>query len=60
MPPLMSAEDVATAIVAGLARGEVVCVPGLEDDSVFGDLAELQRTALAGGNMSGRLAARYR
>ncbi len=60
MPPLMSSEDVATAIVAGLARGEVVCVPGLEDDSVFEELAELQRAALAGGNMSGQLAARYR
>jgi short-subunit dehydrogenase len=60
VPPLMPAEEVATAIVAGLARGEVVCVPGLEDDSVFERLAGLQGAAMAGGNLSGRLASRYR
>jgi len=60
-PPLMSADDVATAIVAGLAAGEVVCVPGLEDaPAIFEGLCELQQSALSGGNASGQLASRYR
>jgi len=61
MPPLMSAADVAQAIVTGLARGEVVCVPGLEDaQPIFEQLRDLQQATLAGGNATGRLAARYR
>jgi len=60
MPPLMSSEDCARAIVAGLALGEVVCVPGLDDAAaVFDQLRDLQQATLAGGNRSGRLAARY-
>ena len=60
MPPLMSSEDCARAIVAGLALGEVVCVPGLDDaPAVFEQLRDLQQATLAGGNRSGRLAARY-
>ena len=60
MPPLMSSEDCARAIVAGLALGEVVCVPGLDDaPSVFEQFRDLQQATLAGGNRSGRLAARY-
>jgi hypothetical protein len=61
MPPLMSAADVAQAVVAGLARGEVVCVPGLEGAAaVFEQLRDLQQATLAGGNSTGQLAARYR
>jgi short-subunit dehydrogenase len=61
MPPLMSAVDIAQAIVAGLRGGEVVCVPGFEDaGAVFQQLRDLQQAALAGGNATGRLAARYR
>ena len=60
MPPLMSSEDCARAIVAGLALGEVVCVPGFDDaPAVFEQLRDLQQATLAGGNRSGRLAARY-
>ena len=45
---------------AGLALGEVVCVPGLDDaPAVFEQLRDLQQATLAGGNRSGRLAARY-
>jgi hypothetical protein len=60
VPPLMSAEDCAAAIVAGLAQHEVVCAPGLDDaPAVFERLAELQRATLAAGNRTGDLAARY-
>jgi hypothetical protein len=60
VPPLMSAEDCAAAIVAGLAQHEVVCVPGLDDSpAVFERFAELQRATLAAGNRTGGLAARY-
>jgi short-subunit dehydrogenase len=56
--PRMSAPDVVTAALAGIALGEVVSAPGVEDygllDAVFGaDLA-----AFAG--QSPRLASRYR
>ena len=60
VPPLMSAEDCAAAIVAGLRLGEVVCVPGLDDAAeLFERLAGLQQAALRGGNSAGALAARY-
>ncbi len=60
VPPLMSAEDCAAAIVAGLRQGEVVCVPGLDDATeLFERLAELQQGALRGGNRTGTLAMRY-
>ena len=61
MPPLMSSEDVAQAIVAGLELGEVVCVPALDDAAAtFEQFRELQQATLAGGNRTGQLAARYR
>ena len=60
VPPLMSSADCARAIVAGLALGEVVCVPGLDDAAaVFAQFRDLQQQTLAAGNRSGRLAPRY-
>jgi hypothetical protein len=60
MPPLMSSEDCALAIVAGLALGEIVCVPGLEDaPALFERFRGLQQETLAAGNATGRLARRY-
>ncbi len=56
--PLMSAEHVAQAIVAGLALGETVCAPALEDATLFERLAELQQAALSAAR-STALAARY-
>ena len=51
VPPLMSAEDCASAIVAGLELGEVVCVPALEDAAaLFAQFREVQQATLAGGN----------
>jgi hypothetical protein len=60
VPPLMGARDCARAIVAGLALGEVVCVPGLDDAAtVLERFRDLQQETLAAGNRSGRVAPRY-
>jgi len=59
LPPPMSAEDVVTASLAALARGEVTCVPGLEDPALLDRLAEAQRAVLMSANKA-TLAARYR
>ena len=57
--PVMDAADVAAAALAGLALGEVVCVPGLEDIGLFEKLRDLQQAILSGGNQV-EVAARYR
>lgn len=60
-PPatMMSAADVAQAIVVGLELGELVCVPGLDNVTLFQALRDVQKATLFGGT-SGRLAERYR
>lgn len=58
-PTIMTAADVAQAIVAGLELGEIICVPGLEDIHFFEQLRDTQQATLFGGN-SGQLATRYR
>jgi short-subunit dehydrogenase len=35
LPPAMSAEDVAAASLAALEKGEIVCIPALEDAALF-------------------------
>jgi short-subunit dehydrogenase len=57
--PVMTAADVASAALAGLALGEVVCVPGLEDIGLFDKLRDLQQAILSGGNQV-QAAERYR
>ncbi len=57
--PLMSAEDVAQAIVVGLERGETVCAPTLEDAALLERLSKLQQAAVTAAR-STELAARYR
>ncbi len=57
--PLMAADDVAQAIVAGLELAETVCAPSLEDAGVFERLRDVQQQALAAAR-STQLAARYR
>ncbi|HVZ86817.1 MAG TPA: SDR family NAD(P)-dependent oxidoreductase [Polyangia bacterium] len=57
--PRMSPDDVARAALAGLARGEVVCAPGLEDASAFQRLGEGQREVLS-ASRAPALASRYR
>jgi uncharacterized protein len=58
-PSMMTAGDVAQAIVAGLELGEIICVPGLEDIHLFEQLRDTQHATLFGGT-SGSLATRYR
>ena len=56
---LMSARDVAQAIVVGLELGEVICVPGLDDMSLFDALRNVQKATLF-GRSAAQLAERYR
>jgi len=57
--PLMTAGEVAQAIVVGLELGETVCAPSLEDATLFDRLRDLQQEALTAAR-STQLAARYR
>jgi uncharacterized protein len=59
MPPMMQAADVVAASLVALARGEVVCVPGLDDAAPLEHLAEVQRTLMMSTNKMA-LAQRYR
>jgi short-subunit dehydrogenase len=59
MPPRMSPDDLARASLAGLALGEVVCVPALEDPAALARVDEAQRAVLA-ANRTTIPAARYR
>jgi uncharacterized protein len=58
--PRMSAADVATASLRALARGELVCIPGLEDPALFDAIAEDQRKTLQNSAQRPALAERYR
>jgi uncharacterized protein len=55
----MRAEDVVAASLSGLDRGEVLCLPGLEDAALADRLAALELEILA-GNAGPQLAERYR
>lgn len=57
--PRMTADDVVAASLAAFARGEVTCIPGLEDASLLEQLAEGQRVVLKSANTP-TLAPRYR
>ncbi|HMK09437.1 MAG TPA: SDR family oxidoreductase [Anaerolineales bacterium] len=56
---VMSAEDVVQASLAALPRGEVVCLPALEDPALLTKIDDAQRE-LFDQTRSGTLAARYR
>jgi short-subunit dehydrogenase len=56
--PRMAAADVVTASLAAFARGEVVCVPALDDPSPLERLAEAERAVL-GSAFTPTLARRY-
>jgi uncharacterized protein len=58
MPAMMQAADVVTALLAGLARGEIVCVPGLDDPALVEHLSDTARTILTTANRPA-LAKRY-
>lgn len=56
--PRMTPEEVVQASLAGLAKGEVVCAPGVEDTALFDAVADAQRAAF--GGQSPTLASRYK
>jgi len=56
--PRMTADDVVTASLAAFARGEVTCIPGLEDASLLERLTEAQRAVMTSANTP-MLARRY-
>jgi NAD(P)-dependent dehydrogenase (short-subunit alcohol dehydrogenase family) len=43
-------EDMVDAALKGLAAGEVICVPGLDDPSVIEQAMAAQRAVIGGGN----------
>jgi short-subunit dehydrogenase len=57
--PIMDPMEVVDAALKGVADGEVVCVPGLEDASMIDQLGDVQRTMLLAASSAG-LATRYR
>jgi short-subunit dehydrogenase len=60
MPPMMTANDLVTASLAALARGEVVCVPALADTTLLDRIAETQVAIFTGAALQPVLAERYR
>ena len=56
--PRMSADDVVTASLRGLALGEVVCAPGVERSDLLGAVSQADLAAFAA--QSPQLAERYR
>ena len=56
--PRMSADDVVTASLQGLALGEVVCTPGVEQSDLIRAISQAGLSAF--GAQSAALAARYR
>ncbi|HET9849382.1 MAG TPA: hypothetical protein VFR68_12615, partial [Candidatus Dormibacteraeota bacterium] len=55
----MKPDDVVAASLIALDRGELVCVPGLDDPSVLDNLGKAQRAIMEAANRS-QLAARYK
>lgn len=58
-PYAMSPDDVAQATWAAFSRGEVVCLPGLDEIDLLDRLAETERQIMS-GNIGSQLASRYR
>jgi len=59
MPPMMKAADVVAASLVALTRGEIVCVPGLDDAALLENLANARRTVMMSANKP-TLGQRYR
>lgn len=55
---VMQPEEVVSASLKGLELGEVICVPSMEDPSLFAKIEADQRTFFE-GTRTGKLAARY-
>jgi uncharacterized protein len=55
----MKPDEVVTASLAALDRGELICAPGLDDPSLFEPVGKAQRAVMEAANRP-RLAERYR
>jgi hypothetical protein len=53
IPAMMSPADLVAGSLAALARGEVVCIPGLEEPAMFEKIGEAQRAVIAAANKPG-------
>jgi short-subunit dehydrogenase len=61
LPPMMSPEDIVTGALAGLAQGEVVCVPALADTGLLDRLKDAQLAVFRAAVLpTPALAQRYR
>jgi uncharacterized protein len=62
LPPMMSPDDIVSGALAGLALGEVICVPALADAALLDRLAEAQLAVFRAAAMQPKptLAERYR
>jgi hypothetical protein len=58
LPSAMSTDDFVQASLTALARGEIVCIPGLVDPAMFEVIGEAQRAVLRSANRQA-VAARY-
>ena len=58
-PPMMTADDIVTASLMALARGEVVCIPSLADAALFDRIAEMQIAIFRGAALQPQLPERY-
>lgn len=54
----MKPEEVVAASIASLEKGELICVPGLDDPSLLDNLGKAQQAVMQAGNQP-QLAARY-
>ena len=60
LPPAMTAQDVATASISALEKGEIVCIPRLADAALFDALMETQVKVLRSAVSQNALPPRYR
>jgi short-subunit dehydrogenase len=60
LSPMMTADDMVTTSLSGLAQGEVVCVPALADAAWLDRLDEAQVTIFQAAALQPALVERYR
>jgi uncharacterized protein len=60
LPRMMSADDLVTASLSGLAQDEIVCVPALTDAALLNRISEAQIAVLQAAGLQPAIAERYR
>lgn len=62
LPPMMTPDDIVTGALAGLAQGEIMCVPALADAALLDRLVEAQLAVFKAAALQPKptLAQRYR